>query len=172
MTNVTNLAGFNSQSRFLEQALNDGIALLIEAKNYMTYQEKRERESCNLSTGLRIGYQQTRITARVMHGLAWLLGHKALAAGEIDADQLAEAEWNLGGAAECTDTAGHDNEALPKGLRDMLDRSHAFYMRVARLEQMMKASEATRSPATRTAAGFTGLYIISSDVSEQTALRA
>lgn len=173
MGNITTLAAFNSESRFLEQALNDGITLLVEAKNYMTYQEKRERESCNLSTGLRIGYQQTRITARVMHGLAWLLGHKAIAAGEITADQLQDAEWTLGGADECTSLSGHDSDVLPKGLRELLDRSHAFYSRVQRLEAMMKISHAQKPAIAKVeVAGFTGLYLISSDAQQDQALRA
>lgn len=164
---------FNGESRFLEQALDDGIALLIEAKNYMTYQEKREREGCGLSTGLRIGYQQTRITARIMHSLAWLLGYKAIAAGELSNDQLVEAGWELGGAEECIDESGHDNEAFPKGLRQLLERSHSYYMRVARLEAMMKSSrKSSAAKKTEAPTGFTGLYIISSDVEHPVAQRA
>lgn len=169
---MANVLSFNSESRFLEQTLEDGVALLIEAKNYMTYQEKKEREGCNLSTGLRIGYQQTRITARLMHGLAWLLGHKAVAAGELTQDQLTDAEWKLGGADECTDLRGHDNEALPKGLRQLLDRSHNFYMRVARLEAMMKAQPKTAKAKPAPASGFVGLYIISNSDAEPMAQRA
>ena len=169
---MAEIIGFNSESRFIEQTLEDGIALLIEAKNYMTYQEKKEREGCNLSTGLRIGYQQTRITARLMHGLAWLLGHKAVASGELTQDDLAESEWKLGGAEECTDLKGHDNEQLPKGLRQLLDRSHNFYMRVARLEAMMKAAPKIERTETASAKGFSGLYIISNSDTQQIAQRA
>ena len=176
MTNIVSFGGgangFNSESRFIEQALEDGIALLVEAKNYISYQEKRERESAALSTGLRIGYQQTRLTARIMHSLAWLLGHKAIAAGEILPEQLEAADWKLGGGADCITTYGETSENLPKGLRDMLARSHAFYARVARLETMMQAVDKVQAPKRYDAKPtFMGLRLVSSDVSD-TAMRA
>jgi regulator of CtrA degradation len=151
-------AKWNAQSKFLEQAFDDGVELLTQAKNYMTYQERKEREAASLSVGLRIGYHQTRITARLMHALAWLLGHKAVAAGEIDIDELTAAEWQLGGGMECIETNGHADERLPKGLRDLLEKSHAYYMRIARLEQMLKADAVVNTA--KKAAPFMGLHIV------------
>jgi regulator of CtrA degradation len=161
MITTGDIQSWNTESKFLAQAFKDGVELLEQAKNYMTYQERKERESASLSTGLRIGYQQTRITARLMHALAWLLGHKAVAAGEISAEELDAAEWQLGGGFECIETNGHTDERLPKGLRELLEKSHSYYMRIARLEQMLK-SQAVEAPAAKTKAApaFIGLHIV------------
>ena len=171
VANMTSAGGFNSESRFVEQAFADGVALLVEAKNYISFSEKREREGAGLSNGLRIGYQQTRLTARIMHGLAWLLGHKAIAAGEILAEQLESANWELGGRADCTLRDGEESETLPKGLRELLGKSHAFYLRVARLETMMKTTSTPRVMRYDAPQGFTGLRLIVSDAGP-VALRA
>ena len=163
-------AKWNAQSKFLAQVFEDGVEMLTQAKNYMTYQERKEREAASLSVGLRIGYHQTRITARLMHALAWLLGHKAVAAGEIDMDELQAAEWQLGGGMECVETNGHTDERLPKGLRDLLEKSHAYYMRIARLEQMLKADTAIK--ATKKAVPFVGLHIVGGADHQPMAVRA
>lgn len=149
----------NTESKFLSQAFDDGVELLTQAKNYMTYQERKEREAASLSVGLRIGYHQTRITARLMHSLAWLLGHKAVAAGEVDMDELEAANWMLGGGMECIETNGHEDERLPKGLRDLLEKSHSYYMRIARLEQMMKRDSDVKA-SRKAAPSFIGLHIV------------
>lgn len=158
MTNITQFAGCNTESKFLSQAFDDGVELLTQAKNYMNYQERKEREGASLSVGLRIGYHQTRITARLMHSLSWLLGYKAVAAGEATAEDLEAANWMLGGDIECSGLNGHDDQRLPKGLRELLERSHSYYMRVARLEQMLKAQKAAKRTAQKPA--FIGLHVV------------
>lgn len=171
MATVTNISAQNAESKFLSQAFDDGVELLTQAKNYMNYQERKEREAASLSVGLRIGYHQTRITARLMHSLAWLLGYKAVASDEATLEDLEAANWTLGGDIECTGLNGHDDERLPKGLRDLLERSHSYYMRIARLEQMLKAQKAAkRSAASKPA--FIGLHVVGGAEFEQTAVSA
>ncbi|MGE3771022.1 MAG: DUF1465 family protein [Bdellovibrionales bacterium] len=172
MVELGNTSSWNTESKFLSQAFDDGVELLTQAKNYMTYQERKEREAASLSVGLRIGYHQTRITARLMHSLAWLLGHKAVAAGELDAEELEAANWQLGGGIECIETNGHDDERLPKGLRELLERSHSYYMRIARLEQMLKTQATARTAKSKTAPAFIGLHIVGGADVEPIAARA
>lgn len=125
--------------RLFEKIFNDGVTLLTQAKNYMTYEERKERESCKLSVGLRIGYAQTIITARILHSLTFLLGHKAVMAGELDAWELEAANWTLGGGYECIEDPGFlevPNNGIPKGTLELLAKTKLYYMQVARLEKL------------------------------------
>jgi regulator of CtrA degradation len=168
MVTITQSNGQNAESKFLAQAFDDGVELLTQAKNYMNYQERKEREGASLSVGLRIGYHQTRITARLMHSLAWLMGYKAVASEEATLEDLEAANWMLGGDIECSGLNGHDDERLPKGLRELLERSHSYYMRIARLEQMLKSQKAAKRNIANKPA-FIGLYVVGGAEIEQAA---
>lgn len=122
---------------FFHRAYDETMDLMIEARNYMAYVEWRERERANPSTGLRMSCEAMRVTSRLTQVMAWLMIRRAVEAGELDEDQGLSEEHRLSGMEVCRDETHVANEALPGGLRSLMDRSYRLYMRVVRLEEQM-----------------------------------
>lgn len=123
---------------FFNGTYDETMALLIEARNYIAYHESVEHRKLPPHVRLQISYESMRVTSRLTQVMAWLLAQKAVHAGEISREQAASDEFALSGGDICTDPAGPDNDALPAGLRSLLERSHKLYMRVARLDEMVR----------------------------------
>jgi regulator of CtrA degradation len=114
------------------------MALLIEARNYVTYHEAIDQRTLTPHNRLQVSYESLRVTSRLTQVMAWLLAQKAVHAGELTLEQVAGEEYALSGGTVCTDPSGPENEELPSGLRSLLDRSHRLYVRVSRLDQQVR----------------------------------
>lgn len=127
-----------SHTFFFNGPYDETMALLIEARNYITYHDASEHRKLSPHVRLQISYESMRVTSRLTQVMAWLLAQKAVHAGEITQEQAARGDFSLSGGDICTDPSGPDNEALPAGLRSLLERSHRLYMRVERLDMMVQ----------------------------------
>lgn len=123
---------------FFNGTYDETMALLIEARNYIAYHDAMEHRALPPHVRLQISYESMRVTSRLTQVMAWLLAQKAVHAGEITREQAAGDDFALSGGDVCTDPSGPENEALPAGLRSLLERSHKLYMRVARLDEMVR----------------------------------
>ncbi|HEV7372850.1 DUF1465 family protein [Arenibaculum sp.] len=131
-----------SAPTFFNRTYDETMGLLLEARNYIAYQETVDQRHLDPELRLRISYESMRVTSRLTQVMAWLLAQKAVHAGEMTAHEAAGEDFALAGADICADPAGHDDEELPSGLRRLLQRSHALYMRVSRLEEQFRRSVA------------------------------
>ncbi|MGE5548052.1 MAG: DUF1465 family protein [Solirubrobacterales bacterium] len=122
---------------FIRRTYDETVNLMVEARNYMAYVERGERERVELTTGLRMSCEAMRITSRLTQVMAWLMMQRAVEEGEIPPEQALAEENRLSGSDVCTDVTFAEDEALPNGLRSLLDRSLRLYMRVARIEEQM-----------------------------------
>ncbi|WP_264656861.1 DUF1465 family protein [Azospirillum canadense] len=120
---------------FFNGTYDETMALLIEARNYIAYHDTVNHRTLPPHVRLQISYESMRVTSRLTQVMAWLLAQKAVHAGEITREQAASEDFALSGGDVCTDPSGPDNEALPEGLRSLLERSHRLYMRVSRLDE-------------------------------------
>ncbi|MGE5478422.1 MAG: DUF1465 family protein [Bacteroidales bacterium] len=126
-----------SSPTYFRRTYDETMTLMVEARNYMAYVERRERERAGAMDGLRMSCEAMRVTSRLTQVMAWLMMQRAVHDGEIDADEaLAEAN-RLSGGEVCWDDSFSADMALPNGLRSLLDRSLRLYQRVARLEEQM-----------------------------------
>jgi len=122
----------------LDRTFDEGVALTVEARNYIAFHEQGDKRQ-NLPHGLHVGYQHTRVSARLIQVMTWLLAMKALLSGEISPEQFASPQYDLAGGEECECPTGPELEELPPGLRDLLERTHALYSRILRLDAMVRA---------------------------------
>jgi regulator of CtrA degradation len=122
----------------LDRTFDEGIALTMEVRNYIAYHEQADRREYDLPRCLQVGYQHTRVSARLIQVMTWLLAMKALLAGEISPEQFAAPQYALGGGDECESESGSEATDLPPGLRSLLERSHALYARIKRLDVMVR----------------------------------
>ena len=122
----------------LDRTFEEGVALTQEVRNYIAYHEQSDRREFELSRCLVAGYQHTRISARLIQVMTWLLAMKALLSGEISPEQFTSPQYALTDSDECSSDKGEEDEAIPAGLRDLLVRSHALYARIKRLDDMVR----------------------------------
>lgn len=119
------------------------MSLLIDVRDYLAASEARDRQGLGPDERLRFSCETMRLTARLTQMMAWLLTQKAVHAGEIG---LAEANRNhaaLSDIAVCFQTLEAETErGLPPDLVALLDRSHRLYVRVARLDDMVRRQDA------------------------------
>jgi regulator of CtrA degradation len=119
---------------FFSKTYDEALALLIDARNYVAYEEAGDRAPLDSIRRLEMSRETTRLTARLTQVMAWLLFQKAILAGEIGRDPAARDR--LDGQAVCLGDDG-SAAALPGRLRDLLIRSHRLYVRVLRLDELL-----------------------------------
>lgn len=122
----------------IDRTFDEGVALTLEARNYIAFHEQADKKGMNLPDCLHVGYHHTRVSARLIQIMTWLLAMKAVNSGEITREQFQAPAFALGGGPECTDESGPELADLPQGLRSLLDRTYKLYMRVARLDEQVR----------------------------------
>jgi regulator of CtrA degradation len=143
----------------IDRTFDEGVELTLEVRNYIAYHEQADRRTMDLPACLQVGYQHTRVSARLIQIMTWLLALKAYHLGEISEEEFESNQFTLGGGDECTSPAGADASELPPGLRNLLERSHSLYMRIKRLDEMVRAKASGQEKP----AAFGGLHLISSN---------
>lgn len=123
----------------LDRTFDEGVALTVETRNYIAFHEQADRREFDLPHCLQVGYQHTRVSARLIQVMTWLLAMKALLSGEISPEQFASPQYVLAGGETCESPEGAEHQGLPVGLRSLLERSHALYTRIQRLDAMVRA---------------------------------
>jgi regulator of CtrA degradation len=126
-------------TNLIDRTFDESVALTQEVRNYIAFHEQADRREFELTRCLQVGYQHTRVSARLIQVMTWLLAMKALLAGEISPDQFTAPQYALTDSEECSSDVGEEDEAIPVGLRDLLLRSHALYSRIKRLDTMVRA---------------------------------
>jgi regulator of CtrA degradation len=122
---------------YFRRTYDETMDLMVEARNYMAYVERREREMAGAVAGLRMSCEAMRVTSRLTQVMAWLMMQRAVHDGEIQADDALAETNRLSGGEVCLDDSFSEDENLPGGLRSLLERSFRLYQRIARLEQQM-----------------------------------
>ena len=79
----------------LDRTFDEGVALTQEVRNYIAYHEQADRREFELSRCLQVGYQHTRVSARLIQVMTWLLAMKALLSGEISPEQFTAPQYAL-----------------------------------------------------------------------------
>jgi regulator of CtrA degradation len=123
----------------LHTTLDETMALLVRARDYVSYAAPAAQLGLLPAERLQISCEAMRVTARLSHVMAWLLAQKAVQAGEIS-PVAAAAAYRLSEDDVCLLEGGDVSMALPEGLRDLLDKSRALYVRVTRLDTLVQRS--------------------------------
>jgi len=130
----------------LNRTYDETLALLVAARNYMSYAVPSARPELGPAQRLRVSCESMRVTARLSHVMAWLLAQKAVQAGELTAHEAAEAyRLTEDDIFLLESDTGLDD--LPPGLRDLLHKSRALYIRVTRLDALVRRSATEQAGA-------------------------
>ena len=123
---------------FFRKNYDEAMALLIEARNYIAYQEASDLAGLEPEHRLLVSQETMRITCRMTQIMAWMLCQRGWREGEIDEEEALDEENRLGGADVCLDDRFTDDERLPRSIRSLLERTYNLYVRVQRLDAMAR----------------------------------
>jgi regulator of CtrA degradation len=131
-----------AQTAFFGKTFEEALVLVVEARDYVAGRLAFDRETVNLEQQLVVDCETLRLTSRLTHAMAWLMIQRAIHAGELTAEQAKQEENRLGGHEVCLFNEPDTLAQLPKRLQSLMTRSHALYLRVARLDEMIGPSAA------------------------------
>jgi regulator of CtrA degradation len=124
---------------FFAKTYNETLGLLVEVRDYVVEGEQRDRATLAPVVGAKLSCETMRVTARLSQVMAWLLAQKAIHAGELSPEEVIERHDRLADIAICMEEEPEDEIlGLPARCRDFLARSHRLYIRVARLDEMIR----------------------------------
>ncbi len=128
----------------IDKAFEETMSLLAEARDYATRVDRggaaaNDAHTDSPQSRLRERAEAFRVTARLANVMVWLLVQRAVRAGEVAAGDETPPTHRLGDRRVCTDDGSHRDPELSQTLRDLLQRSHALYCRVMRLDDMQAA---------------------------------
>jgi regulator of CtrA degradation len=145
---VRGLGAAIAETAFFGKTYGEAMSLLVEARNYLAYLEPVDRAKLEPIDRLHLCCETMRLTARLTHVMAWLLAQKAVHAGEITLAEAAAEPFALGGRTTCLDEHPGVTAIGDAWLNTLLDRSRRLYIRVSRLDEMVRreADPAIRRP--------------------------
>ena len=114
------------------------LSLLIEARNYATHLLYEGKNPTGDRNSMYIAYESIRVTTRLSHVMSWVLALKAVNNGEISYADILAHGCDIPGQNLCVSPGGSDDQRLPPGLRSLLERSHRLYVRVQRLDALIR----------------------------------
>ena len=130
------------------RAHQEALALLLQARDYARSRHG-DREGGPV-TRLVVTVEIMRVAARLAHAMAWILTRRAGEGGESAGRRHRDPP--LLTVAVCTDDTSETDPRLPDDLRQLLRRSRALYMRLARLEGAPTGTAGPPAPPRRRAA--------------------
>jgi regulator of CtrA degradation len=131
-----------ANTAFFGRTYDEAMRLLIEARNYVAVGDVRPIRWRSPADRLLLCCETMRLTARLTHIMAWLLAQRAVHAGEITLEEAAREPYSLGGRTTCFERNDAILELGDEWLDALLDRSHRLYVRVARLDEMVRRETA------------------------------
>jgi regulator of CtrA degradation len=124
---------------FFNKTYDETLGLLTEMRDYVAHGEARDRAKLAPLDSARLCCASLRVTARLTQVMAWLLTQKAVHAGEMTTSDLVASNGRLAEIAVCMEEESEGEIAgLPTHFRTLLERSHRLYLRVARLDDMVR----------------------------------
>ena len=132
-----------------DRLADETVALLTEAQHYFSHYLGGGKRHFDADVQILISLENQRITSRLTQIMAWILAEKALHSGEIALRQLTSGQYSPPNISFMTDASDLSAEDFPESLRVLLNKSHGLYLRVLRLDEMIriKAGAASTSPA-------------------------
>ena len=133
-----------ASSELFSRTYREGMSLVEETASYLDGPGRTESKLLPRHASLAYAAESMRLTTRLMQVAAWLLVQKAVAEGEMNAQDAAQSKYRLGGKEISRAKPIEGADDLPDALKDMVARSHSIYDRIERLELML----AGQKPAT------------------------
>ena len=123
---------------YIDRTNQETIDLLLEARSYARAIHGRGQAVPSSPRQLFINCEAMRMISRLARVMAWIMERKAAPSPSDSPGGDGKYGQPLGENALCMDANGNDDARLPFELRSLLRRSHGLYVRVARLDAMIR----------------------------------
>jgi regulator of CtrA degradation len=130
--------GQTAPTAFFSRTYDEAVTLLEEARDYVARQEPADRRHLAVPEQLRLCCETLRMTARLTQIMAWLLAQRAVHAGEITVAEMVRQHQALSDVEICMTYGEADLVGLPAALTGLAERSRRLYVRIARLDDMVR----------------------------------
>ena len=123
---------------FLDRTYDEALALTYAARGCIAAGLAAPLNGAPTASAFAASIESMRLTARITQIMAWCLAQKAIFAGELERDAATVEKFALGARTLCLGgSESASDEWLSKPLRNLLAQSHALYVRVMRLDELM-----------------------------------
>ena len=115
---------------------DEAFGLLVEARDYVENDVAAFKYAKNPPDPVTMTQETLRLTSRLTQVMAWLMAQRAVHEGEIGADEFIKDKYRLEGQNVCLKRAidEMEEEELPEGLSDLMNRSYSLYSRIMWLD--------------------------------------
>ncbi|MDR6869649.1 regulator of CtrA degradation [Bosea sp. BE125] len=138
--------GFVKSDAFM-LLFREGMGLVEQTASYLDGDGRAESAALPRDVALTYATESMRLTTRLMQIASWLLVQRAVAEGEMTAEQ-ARAENNKVRMSDAAGQPAHDEVArLPQALRDLMAHSVRLQERIRHLEGQMSGTGLARKQA-------------------------
>jgi len=136
----------------------EGMELIEETAAYLDGPGRTEARQMPRETSLVYASESMRLTTRLMQIASWLLLQRAVAEGEITADQANLEKNRVRLTMPETPTTVVEFEALPSRLKDLIGLAARMHARIMHLEKLMSEPPAeVQAPAPNPVSAQLGL---------------
>ena len=123
---------------FLDRTYDEALSLTYAARGCIAAGLARPLAGASASTSFTASVESMRLTVRLTQVMAWCLAQKAIFSGELARDPETVEKFALGARELCLGGAENAHvEGLTKPFQGLLAKSHALYVRVLRLDELM-----------------------------------
>ncbi|MFN5609831.1 MAG: DUF1465 family protein [Holosporales bacterium] len=122
----------------VEKMYDEAYTLLLESRSYLMYVAPGLKQNMEPQDKLFVTYHATRLTARLLEIISWLLAQKAVLRGEMTLAESRQGGFTISQDSVCAFDASEECGSIPNGLRGLLSRSKSLYERLGRLDGMLE----------------------------------
>lgn len=128
--------GFVKSDAFMA-LFREGMGLVEQTAAYLDGDGRTESAALPRGVALSYATESMRLTTRLMQIASWLLVQRAVAEGEMTADQARAENDKVRIPEQMLPPAQAEAALLPQGLRDLIDHSFRLQARIRHLEGQM-----------------------------------
>ena len=125
-----------ARSELFERTFQEGMELVEETAAYLDGAGRQESKLLSRNAAIAYAGESMRLTTRLMQVASWLLVQRAVREGDMNPSDACEDRYRVAAPQPRSDRDAL-TEALPDGLRGLLDRSERLHERVMHLDRRM-----------------------------------
>lgn len=128
--------GFVKSDAFMA-LFREGMGLVEQTAAYLDGDGRAQSAALPREVALSYATESMRLTTRLMQIASWLLVQRAVAEGEMTAEQARAENDKVRIPEQIVSTVQMETERLPHGLRDLMEHSFRLQARIRHLEGQM-----------------------------------
>lgn len=129
-----------ASSEMFHKLFQEGMDLVEETASYLDGPGRDDSKSLDRAGALSYATESMKLTTRLMQAASWLLAQRAVAEGEMSAEDATDGKYRLS-YDRPTDDLWPEGESAPQILMTLVTRSRALYARLKRIDDSLYADD-------------------------------